>query len=69
MTNIERTLFNPGEDGETVAHFSPREFFMKTYHVGSAPDTKNWTDEEIIALLNDGMKYRLMKKAEEYKKE
>jgi len=61
MENPEKTLFNPGENGETVFYMLGRDVGIKTYFVDKT--TKKWSLEEIIELLNDGMQYRLLKKA------
>jgi hypothetical protein len=64
----ETNLENCGEDGTTALFTGGREgIAIVTYYMGSK--TKTWTFDELVALLNDGMKYRLLKKAEKLKKE
>lgn len=68
--NMEKPikLFTDGSDGETSVAFGEDGvlYTVKTIISGSL-STKRWTSEEIIGLLNDGRKYRLLKRAEEIK--
>ena len=63
MTEDNIMLQNPGKNEEVHVVADSTGFRLMTMYVRNDRDSKTWSVEETIAILNDGMKYRLMKKA------
>ncbi len=64
----DKVLFNDGNNLEVYASVGDGKIQVKSLK----PDPNNkvdWEDEEILALLNDGMKYRLLKRAQKMQEE
>jgi len=58
---MEEDLINSGENATTTVFWDNRRFEIVSYP--QRGEHKIWSQEEIIELLNDGMKYRFLKKA------
>lgn len=68
----EMKLINDGSGGDTYVLFGEDVYRIMTQAKKNrdAPlADKIWTTEEVIALLNDGRKYRLLREAEKLKKD
>lgn len=64
---LNETILNDGKDGLLVVYLKKDTISLTRRYVGY-DDKKNETLEEkdILELLKDGAKYRLMKKSKEY---
>lgn len=67
----EIKLINDGSGGDTYVFFGEDVYKIMTQAKKSSNailKDKIWTTEEVIDLLNDGRKYRLLREAEKLKK-
>jgi len=67
----DKTLIGDGSSGQLtyIIHEANDSIAVKTIFIDRDKRPKFWTPEEIFELLNEGMKFRLLKKANEIEEE
>ena len=64
----EEKLLNDGTDGQAYIEYTNEASWYIKHRLFGKPPIK-WKQEEIVKLLNDGRKYRLIKRAQSLQKE